>query len=140
LAVVARPRADVGGVLGALLDGMDLVVVDAAVAERVAAQPARRLAARARSRGAVLLVRGRWPAADIQLHCAGSRWHGLGQGHGYLRSREVTVAALGRGAAARGVRTTLALWGGAGAGVDVLDGGVSDGGVGVEGAAGAAVG
>ena len=44
---------------------------------------------------------GRWPGADIELDCRAEAWHGAEAGHGRLRSREVVVRAVGRGAAAR---------------------------------------
>ena len=56
---------------------------------------------RQRQRGAVLVAVGRWPGADITLEVADTTWHGLGQGRGRLRRRELAVLAYGRGAAAR---------------------------------------
>ena len=61
---------------------------------------ARRLAARARERGSVLVRRGRprrWPeAADVSLTVTSTTWEGLGQGHGHLRARRAVVEAGGR--------------------------------------------
>jgi hypothetical protein len=74
---------------------------------------ARRLAARARERGSVLVVAGKgWPeAADVRLAVTRSEWHGLdggaGVGAGRLRGRRVEVVGGGRGAAARERRSTL---------------------------------
>jgi len=67
----------------------------------VSASIAGRLAARARQRGSVLVPFGRWDGADVTLQVVRGRWDGLGAGHGRLRRREVTIAASGRGAAAR---------------------------------------
>ncbi|HEY7597867.1 MAG TPA: hypothetical protein VH969_32305 [Actinophytocola sp.] len=106
LALVRHPGADLPAVVAALLDGMDLVVTPRA---RLGDAQARRLSARARHRGAVLLTVGSWPGADLELRCASYRWDGIEQGAGYLAGREVTVTARGRGAAARPVRTTLRL-------------------------------
>jgi hypothetical protein len=106
LALVRHPGAELPAVVAALLDGMDLVVVPRV---RLTDAQARRLTARARHRGAVLLTVGSWPGADLELQCASSRWDGIEQGAGYLTGREVTVEARGRGAAARPVRTTLQL-------------------------------
>lgn len=53
---------------------------------------ATRLAARLRDRGTVLLVQGPWPQAEAVIDVADPRWAGLGQGHGYLAGREVTVS------------------------------------------------
>ncbi|MEB3368871.1 hypothetical protein [Saccharopolyspora mangrovi] len=99
LAVVPQPGSDPAGVIAALLDGVDLVVVGGT--GQVLDADARRLSARARNRGSVLLPFGRWPGAEVQLRCSGARWRGLGHGHGHLRERDVSVHAEGRGAASR---------------------------------------
>src|SRR5205085_4335443 len=69
---------------------------------------ARRLAAKARERSAVLVIRGPWPGADVRLAVTSAAWEGVGQGDGRLRARRVDVVANGRGAAAREKR--VALW------------------------------
>jgi hypothetical protein len=112
LALVHHPGADLPGVIAALLDGMDLVVT---VRGRLSDAQARRLSARARHRGAVLLTPDPWPAADVELRCANTRWSGIGAGYGYLASRETAVLAEGRGAAARPRRADLQLPGAGGA-------------------------
>jgi hypothetical protein len=87
-------------VVAALLDAIDVVLVRAPA--RLPAAQARRLAARARERGAVLVPLGAWPApADLRLAVTASAWEGLGQGHGRLQARRVEVVATGRGAATR---------------------------------------
>lgn len=106
LALVRHPGADLPAVLAALLDGMDLVVTPRA---RLTDAQARRLSARARHRGAVLLTVDPWPAADLELTCTRARWAGIGQGHGHLARREVTIQARGRGAATRPARAALRL-------------------------------
>lgn len=107
LALVSAPGAEIVPVTAALLDGVDLVVLgDGAPSPQVA----RQLSARARHRGAVLLVAGSWPGAEVELSCLPGRWHGVGaSGHGYLREREVTVRSCGRGAAARPVQARFLL-------------------------------
>jgi len=55
-----------------------------------------RLAARLRDRGAVLLVQGPWPQAEAVLEVSAPEWSGLGQGHGYLEGRAVTVTSSSR--------------------------------------------
>jgi hypothetical protein len=104
LAVAPQPGAELVSVVGALLDGMDLVVVGSAGLGRLGRRGnelAKRLSARARHRGAVLIASGGWPGADLELSCTGMRWTGLGEGHGYLAEGELVISASGRGAAAR---------------------------------------
>lgn len=50
-----------------------------------------RLAARIRDRGAVLLVQGPWPQAEAMIDVSDPVWTGVGEGHGILSQREVTV-------------------------------------------------
>ena len=102
LVVVTAPTRDAwGGVVAALIDGFDLIILPA---DRVGARPAeaRRLAARARERGVVLLLVGvGWPeGADLQLEVSRARWEGLDNGHGHLRARKVRIIRGGRGEAA----------------------------------------
>jgi hypothetical protein len=71
---------------------------------------ARRLVARVRERGSVLVaVGGDLPGerSSLRLAVTASSWEGLGEGWGYLRARRVAVEAEGRGAAARGRRAEL---------------------------------
>lgn len=117
LALVPRPGADPAALVAALLDGLDLVVL--AGSDRLPAGVRRSLAARARQRGAVLLPVDRWPGADVVLSCSGAVWRGPEGGHGRLRSREVTVRATGRGAAARVREVRLLLPGSDGAVAEV---------------------
>ncbi len=106
LALVAAPGRDWAVVVAALLDALDVVVVR--VPDRaVRAADARRLAARARERGAVLVPLGRWEGADVRLSVATSSWVGLDGGAGHLQARLVEVVAEGRGAAARPRRARL---------------------------------
>ncbi len=101
VAVVDTPdRGSWPSVVAALVDAVDLVLVGPA---RVRPGDARRLAARARERGAVLLPVGvDWPEApDVVLAAHSARWEGLGSGHGHLRARRVRVGATGRRDAAR---------------------------------------
>jgi hypothetical protein len=98
LALVPRPGVEFASVTAALLDGVDLVAV---APGNTTASVARRLSARARHRGAVLLSLGSWPGAELDLSCETGRWSGLDSGHGRLRTRQVEVRVAGRGAAAR---------------------------------------
>lgn len=58
---------------------------------RVAPSVAERLGARLRKRSAVLLVQGSWPRCEVRLSVEEPAWSGLGEGHGHLRARHVTV-------------------------------------------------
>lgn len=109
LVLVAAPERDAwGGVVAALVDGFDLVLLNAG---RSGVRPAdaRRLVARARERGAVLLQLGAgWPeGADLQLQVTRARWEGLDDGHGHLQARKVRVVRSGRGEAAQPRRADL---------------------------------
>jgi hypothetical protein len=107
--MVAAPERDGwGSVVAALVDGFDLVVLHAG---RGGVRPtdARRLVARARERGSVLVQLGPgWASeADLTLQITGARWEGLEDGHGHLRARRVTVTRSGRGEAAQPRRAEL---------------------------------
>jgi hypothetical protein len=114
LALVPNPGPEWPTVVAALIDGVDVVV--AAVPGPVAATVAGRLVARARQRGSVLVLYGRWDGADVTLQVTHGSWEGLGAGRGRLRRRGVTVVARGRGAAARPKEITMWLPGGPTAG------------------------
>lgn len=120
LALIPRPGPDPAPVTAALLDGVGLVAL--AGSDRIPAGARRSLAARARQRGSVLLPLGRWPGADVELDCRAEAWHGTEDGYGRLRSREVVVRAVGRGAAARPRTAHLLLPGPGGPVVEVPGG------------------
>jgi hypothetical protein len=105
LALVPAPGPEWPVVVAALLDALDLVVV--AAPARMRASDARRLSARARQRGSVLIPFGQWECADVRLSMDGGVWAGLGSGHGHLQARRATVSAAGRGSAARSRRVQL---------------------------------
>lgn len=106
LALVPHPGPQWTTVVGALLDGFDVVV--AAPTGPVAASVRQQLAARARRRGSVLVpFGGGWEGADVVLSPVEGMWLGLGRGHGRLRARELTVSARGRGAAGRPRQVTM---------------------------------
>ncbi|MCT2586083.1 hypothetical protein [Actinophytocola gossypii] len=112
VALVRNPGAEHPRVVAALLDGMDLVVT---ARGRLTDAQARRLSARARHRGAVLLTTDPWPTTDVDLYRTTTHWSGLGEGHGHLTHRETTIRSQGRGAATRPVHVALQLPGRAGA-------------------------
>lgn len=103
LALVADPGppSEWATVTAALLDALDVVLVRPPA--HLKQGDARRLMARARERGAVLVAAGPWGAdgADVRLSVEVLGWDGLGCGHGRLEARRVRVTAGGRGAAAR---------------------------------------
>jgi hypothetical protein len=94
LVVIPDPGPDALQVLSVLADGVDLI----ATAPPATLPPARLrvFSGRLRQRGAVLLVAGRWPGADLMLTVRDVRWRGLGSGHGRLRDRDLDVEVAGR--------------------------------------------
>jgi hypothetical protein len=109
LVLVAAPeRSAWGSVVAALVDGFDVLLLHAT---RGGVRPvdARKLVARARERGAVLVQLGPgWESeADLSLRIAAARWEGLDDGYGHLLARRVTLEVGGRGAAARPRRHEL---------------------------------
>jgi hypothetical protein len=120
-ALVPHPGADWTTVVGALLDSLDVVAVRLPrPPARLTDVDARRLAARARQRGSVLIPiatgrradgTGGWPTADVRLSAdlaaADGSWSGIGSGHGRLQQRRLLLHANGRGAAARPRSSTV---------------------------------
>ncbi|MGW2095226.1 hypothetical protein [Promicromonospora sukumoe] len=122
----AGSGVDAPAVLAALIDGMDVVVVGPEVA--LLDQDRRRLTARARDRGTVLVPTtplsagysplqrpstgrmsstqrggGDWAGAHVVLEATGGAWTGVDGGVGWLRRRTLRVRRTGRGSAARPV-------------------------------------
>ncbi len=100
IAVIPEPGPDVLQVLSILVDGVDMIAVALPATARPTPSRQRVLTGRLRQRGAVLLVMGPWPGADLVLTARWVGWTGLGRGHGRLRDRELVVEVGGRGAAA----------------------------------------
>ena len=94
LALVPHPGVEAATAAGACIDGMDVVVLGPRLALSDADR--RRLVARARERGTVLLSAGAWTGAHVSLRVQSTSWQGLGAGDGRLRSRTLTVARSGR--------------------------------------------
>ncbi|WP_066589232.1 hypothetical protein [Cellulomonas timonensis] len=109
LALVPRPGLDAPSVVAALVDGLDVVLVGPGAV--LTDGDRRRLAARARDRGAVLLSSVAWPGANTVLTAASERWSGAEDGAGRLRAHELRVTRSGRGGAGvpRSVGLTLPL-------------------------------
>jgi hypothetical protein len=125
LVVVRTPQESWATVAAALVDAFDVVLCGFDRAPSMV--EARRLQARARERGAVLIVVGgrrggvgparrSWPGvADLGLTVIDAQWQGLGEGWGHLRSRLVTIEISGRREAGRPRRVELLLPGPSGA-------------------------
>jgi hypothetical protein len=96
LVLVPEPVQQWNVVTAALLESMDVVVVRPPGRARPA--DARRLGARARERGAVLVVIGSgWPeGVDLRLTVTRAAWEGLEDGYGLLRARRAEVTVSGR--------------------------------------------
>lgn len=132
--ITAPPPEQWATVVAALVGAFDLVLVP--VAPRGRTGEVRRLAARARERGSVLIqlvpstpasASARGPGrgddagleADVRLAVTASRWQGVGGGAGHLQARRLTVETSGRRRAARSRRHDLWLPGGEDVVVDV---------------------
>jgi hypothetical protein len=115
VAVILPPPAQWSATVAAVVGSFDIVVL--APSHRVSAGDARRLMARARERGSVLITLQRsspsgpsgagcmpraWPErVDVELSISTLRWQGLGKGHGSLRARVARVDMTGRRELAR---------------------------------------
>jgi hypothetical protein len=114
LAVVPDPGTGWATVTAALLDALDVVVV--VPPRRCRPAEVRQLVARARQRGAVLLVAAAesteapaWSERpDVELATEVIGWEGLGAGSGTLRRRLVVVSSAGRRGADR--RSEARVW------------------------------
>jgi hypothetical protein len=111
LALVPRWRSSWLEVVATLLGGFEVVALWPPGGCRGA--DARKLAARARQGGSVLVVAGparAWPEpVDIELVVTATTWHGLEPGHGALAYRTLDVRSSGRRAAGRERRAQLLL-------------------------------
>ncbi|WP_426572046.1 hypothetical protein [Aquihabitans sp. McL0605] len=109
--LIAEPAPqEWAGTVAALLDAVDVVLVQPA--QSITPTVQRRLVARARDRGSVLVQAGGraevWAALpDLTVTAGRSRWEGLGVGHGRLRARRVEVEVAGRRGAVRPRRAEL---------------------------------
>ncbi len=86
-------------VVGALADVTDAILLRPPLAVRDG--EAQRVAARLRQHRTTLVVLadrpGVWPRPQGRLEVSESSWTGVGEGHGHLQRRRVTVSATGRG-------------------------------------------
>lgn len=98
------PAAQWPAVVASLGEGVDVVLTGPVAG--VAPGEARRLVARLREHGTVLVQVGwsprSWPERpDLSLLARPRCWDGIGEGHGHLRARRVTVEVSGRRGADR---------------------------------------
>lgn len=96
--------------VAALTDAVDLVL--ARPPAPVATGMQRRLSARCRERGSVILQVGGSPgmwatAPDLLVSAGVPEWQGIGAGHGHLRGRQVEVSVTGRRGADRPRRCSM---------------------------------
>ncbi len=94
LVLVPRPGDQWMTVTAAIADIMGVVVTRPPA--RASEASVSRLAARLRQRGTTMLVLGPWPQGEAMFSLDEGRWHGIGQGHGHLAAREVTVTVTTR--------------------------------------------
>ena len=99
LVLVPDPGDQWLAVTAALVDVLPLVVVHPQ--RPVGDTEAARLGARLRQTGCTLIVAGSWSQSEADLRVTGTRWDGLGSGHGYLSGRELTVSVTGRNGSGR---------------------------------------
>jgi len=99
VAFVPHPGEHLLTVAAALADVLSVVVIRPT--KRVGDGTAARLAARLRQRGSTLIVLGGWPQSEASLSLSENRWSGVGNGHGYLAARQVTVTAMTRAGSRR---------------------------------------
>lgn len=91
-------RGDAGAALSALVDGFDLVVLSRRLLGALSPSLARRLQSRAQSKGSILVVIGepQSVSTDLRLTARAVHWEGVGDGHGHLRRRLVSIEMDGR--------------------------------------------
>lgn len=110
-ALIPQPGNHWSTITASLLEAMEVVLLS--VPERIGATEVRRLRARARERGSVLVPvanRHLWThAADLHIWVTRSTWSGLDNGWGYLRERTLEVTGEGRGVTGRSHRVPLSV-------------------------------
>jgi len=94
LVLVPHPGDQWLAVTAAIADVMGIVVTRPP--KRATDSNIQRLSARLRQRGTTMLVLGNWPQTEAMLSLSHSEWHGIGDGHGHLAAREVTVTVTNR--------------------------------------------
>ncbi|MDR2703222.1 MAG: hypothetical protein LBB58_02615 [Cellulomonadaceae bacterium] len=97
VAFIPEVGCDAPVVVAALLDAMCVVVGPQAA---LSDSDRRRLAARARERGAVLFTTLPWQGAHLSYEVLGRQWGGVDRGAGWFQTVKAQVLRVGRGAAA----------------------------------------
>ena len=94
LVLVPHPGDQWLSVTAAVADVLGVVVTRPP--KRASDSSVSRLTARLRQRGATLIVLGPWPQSEAMLSISESNWTGIGNGHGHLAARQVTVTVSSR--------------------------------------------
>jgi len=107
IALVPAPKGDAVEVAAILLDGVDLVILGLSGAA-VPPSRARAVVARARAKGAVLLVtEGRWDGVDLRIESRVAGYTGLSDRRGRVTGVHLDVAAAGKGFPRRTLRVEI---------------------------------
>ncbi len=111
LLIETPPSTQLATVVASLVEVMGVIAISPH--RQVSNRDARRLAARSREQGATLFLLdgGRyWPQAlDLTITTKPERWEGIGQGHGHLQWRQLSVEAVGRRSSARQRQVSILL-------------------------------
>lgn len=95
--LVPEPGPHALGVAGALAEVLDIVVLaGSGVAAGMRPGDSERIAAKLRDHGSALVVVGDWPRVETALTVTGTRWRGLGEGHGLIEACDLTVQSRDR--------------------------------------------
>ncbi|EAR24121.1 hypothetical protein A20C1_02614 [marine actinobacterium PHSC20C1] len=97
LVLIPHPGDQWLAVTAAIVDVVDVVVTRPP--RRASDSAVARLASRLRQRKSTLLMMGSWPQSEAMVSLGESLWHGIGDGHGHLAAREVTVTVTSKSAA-----------------------------------------
>jgi len=98
VAVVPNPEPEAATVCAALLDGVHLIIGNDVMLRD---SEKRRLSARAREKGTVIVSEQPWPGAHYNFQVTKRNWSGANQGEDWLSGGTVTVERTGRGSAAK---------------------------------------